>query len=337
MNATTPHPLPGNRPARHARAYWLMRPGLGEIRSEVLRSVAADQLLIRTSYSGISRGTELLVHRGMVPPRIAGQMRCPFQAGVFPGPVKYGYSAVGTVVDGPPEWLERDVFCLYPHQDLFAVPIDAVLPLPRRVPRKRAVLTASMETALNAIWDANMRRGDQVCVIGAGVIGLLTGYLAQRLYAARVTVTDIDHGKAEIAARLGLAFADDPERCAGARLIFHASGSPDGLRMAFETAGFEGKIIELSWYGTQQVTLDLGAEFHARRLMLQASQVSAVSPSRRVRWTHSRRAARALSLLGESRLDSLITGESRFADLPETMTALAEGRLSALCHRIVYD
>ncbi len=193
-----------------ARAYWVAEPGRGEIRSEPLGEPPDGKLLIRAAYSAISKGTETLVFRGRVPERMAARMRCPFQEGNFPGPVKYGYSTAGTVIAGPETWLGRAVFCLAPHQDFLTLPAGAARPLPEGLPLARAVLAANMETALNAVWDARPRRGDQVCVIGGGVVGLLAAYLARRIRGAEVDLLDIDPGKAEAATALGARFLERP-------------------------------------------------------------------------------------------------------------------------------
>ena len=114
-------------------------------------------MLVRTRYSGISRGTETLVFRGRVPPSQHALMRAPFQDGEFPGPVKYGYLSVGVVERGPEALVGRTVFCLYPHQDRYVVPATAVTPVPDEVPAARAVLAGTVETAVNALWDAAPR------------------------------------------------------------------------------------------------------------------------------------------------------------------------------------
>lgn len=105
-----------------ATAYWTTGPGQGELRAETLPPVEPGHVLVRTLASGISRGTELLVHRHAVPPQVAAAMRAPHQAGDLPGPVRYGYLAVGRVEAGPEELLGRRVFVLHPHQDRFMVP-----------------------------------------------------------------------------------------------------------------------------------------------------------------------------------------------------------------------
>jgi len=294
-------------------------------------------VLVRASYSGISRGTESLVFRGEVPSSQHDAMRAPFQDGSFPGPVKYGYSSVGVVVEGPSELRGRTVFCLYPHQDVYRVPASAVVPLPDGLPEERAVLAANMETALNAVWDARPTQSDRVIIIGAGVVGLLAAYLCAELAGSDVLVFDIDSGRAPVATALGLAFTSEPPIGVDATLIVHASGREEGLRTALQSAGFEATILELSWYGDRDVCLPLGEAFHSQRLTLKSSQVGSIPPDRRPEWTHQRRLAKALELLRDPRLDVLISGESAFEELPDTLARLSRDPAGALCHRIRYS
>ena len=153
-----------------AHQFWIQAPGHGEIVRVALPPRQDGEVLVRSLYSGISRGTESLVFRGEVPPSQAQAMRAPFQEGEFPGPVKYGYCSVGEVVEGPDTLVGHVVFCLYPHQDIYTVPATAVTPLPDGLPAGRAVLAANMETAINAVWDARIQVGDRVVVVGAGVV-----------------------------------------------------------------------------------------------------------------------------------------------------------------------
>ena len=157
--------------SERTRAFWVVEPGVGELRCEELPLPAAGEVLVRALYSAVSRGTESLVFHGRVPVSEYQRMRCPHQVGEFPGPVKYGYSSVGVVHSGSAELLGQLVFCLFPHQAAYVVPAQAVLPVPAGVPAERAVLAANMETAINAVWDAAPRLGDRVSVVGAGVVG----------------------------------------------------------------------------------------------------------------------------------------------------------------------
>ncbi|HEY8521365.1 MAG TPA: zinc-binding alcohol dehydrogenase [Gammaproteobacteria bacterium] len=319
-----------------ARAFWITAPGRGEIRAEPLPAPGPGDVVVRTLFTGVSRGTEALVWRGEVPASERERMRAPFQAGDFGGPVKYGYCNVGQVEHGPEPLRGRLVFCLYPHQTRYVVPADAVHPLPEGVPPGRAVLAANLETAVNGLWDGAPRVGDRVAVVGAGTVGCLAAWLAARIPGTEVQLVEPNPQKAEVARALGLSLVP-PERAAGeADLVIHASGSPDGLATALELAGFEAAIVELSWYGARAVPAPLGGAFHSRRLTLSSSQVGHVATAQRGRWTRRRRMALALELLRDPALDALVSGESPFEELPAVMAALAEAPGSAFCHRIAY-
>lgn len=329
------HMTPTHPPIDEARALWISRPGHAVIERQSLPPVGEGQARVRALYSGVSRGTEALVFRGQVPPGQYSRMRAPFQEGEFPGPVKYGYSSVGVVEAGPPEWVGRTVFCLYPHQDRYVVPLAALRPLPGGLPAARAVLAANLETAVNACWDAAPRVGDTIAVIGAGVVGALVAWLLSRHPGTQVQLIDVDPDRARLAEALGIAFSAPSNARDGCDLVVHASASEPGLQQALRLAGDEADVIELSWFGQRGVTLALGEDFHSRRLQLRSSQVGAVSPSRRPRWSHARRLDLALALLRAPELDALIDAESEFEDLPRTLAALA-GSAGGLCHRVRY-
>lgn len=320
-----------------AQAFWVVGTGRGEIRAERLVEPASGEVLVETSSSGVGRGTECLVFRGGVPESQYQTMRAPHQAGHFPSPLKYGYSSVGQVIAGAPDWVGRRVFCLYPHQDRYVVPETAVVSIPPEVPDQRAVLAANMETALNGLWDAGPRIGDHIAVIGCGVVGALAAFLAAGVRGTTVELIDIDRAKAPIAAALGVDFASPDQATGDADLVIHASGSGAGLRTALGLAGFEATVLELSWYGDQPVAVPLGEAFHSRRLRLISSQVGAVAPSRRARWDHRRRLQLALRLLADDRLDALLAPARPFASLPQVMSELAARSSPVMCQVIRYD
>jgi threonine dehydrogenase-like Zn-dependent dehydrogenase len=181
-----------------------------------------------------------------------------------------------------------------------------------------------------------VRVGDRVAVIGAGTVGCLAAWLASRIPGARVELADINPRRAGIAEALGVEFVNANALSADADVVIHTSGSPAGLAVALKAAGFEATIVEMSWYGTQQVSIPLGEEFHARRLTLRSSQVGTVATPQRARWDAARRMALALTLLADPVLDALITGESEFDALPEVMARLTADPGDTLCHRIRY-
>lgn len=321
---------------QEVRAFWVTAPGRGEIRTEALAIPTEDEVVVRTVYSGVSRGTEALVFGGHVPETEWQRMRAPFQVGNFPAPIKYGYASVGVVEHGPPELLGRPVFALYPHQTRYVVPAHAVHVLPDAVPPARAVLAANMETALNGLWDARPHVGDRVAVIGAGTVGCLTAWLASRIAGCRVELVDINPRRAEIAAGLGIRFANGESATRDADVVFHASGSPEGLQQSLDVAGFEATVTELSWFADKHVSLSLGGAFHARRLSVASSQVGTIPSAQRARWNTTRRMQLALSLLADPLLDLLISGESSFESLPSVMATLTTAPGDTLCHRISY-
>jgi hypothetical protein len=261
-----------------ALALWTIGPGRAELLPAEPGPLAEGALRVRALMSGISRGTESLVFHSRVPASEWERMRCPFQEGAFPYPVKYGYAMVGVVETGPQDRIGQRVFSLHPHQSLFDIPAEAAVRVPDAIPTARAVLAPQMETALNANWDAGAVEG-RVAVVGGGVIGLLTAYLAAR--TAEVTLVDINPARRALAEQLGLKFAlpaDAPQDC---NLVFHASGTGEGLDLALSLCAFEATVIELSWFGDKPVSVALGGAFHSQRLTLKASQVGSVAPSHR--------------------------------------------------------
>ncbi len=317
-------------------AFWIAAPGRGELRHEAVPAPGPQEASVRTLFSGVSRGTESLVFGGHVPAGEYERMRAPFQAGQFPGPVKYGYSNVGQVLHGPPELAGKTVFCLHPHQQQYVVPCDALYLIPDSVPAARAILAANLETALNGLWDSGAGPGDRITVIGGGSVGCLTAWLAARIPGCEVELVDHNAHRAAIAKGLGVRFAPPDGATPDADVVLHASGSAEGLSLALRLAAFEAMVVELSWYGDRPVTLALGESFHARRLTLKSSQVGSIGAARRARWSLRRRMELALSLLTEPALDVLINSEGRFEELPQTLARLSGAPADVIMHRVRY-
>ncbi|WP_179797671.1 zinc-dependent alcohol dehydrogenase [Actinomycetospora corticicola] len=308
-----------------ARTFRVLRPGESAVVDVDLPDPGPDDVVVRTRWSAISRGTELLVYRGGVPAGQAERMRAPFQVGDFPGPVTYGYLAVGVVESGPAELVGRDVFCLHPHQTRFVVPASAVSVVPDDVPAGRAVLTGTVETAVNALWDAGPRVGDRIAVVGAGMVGCSVAALLATIPGVRVELVDVDASRASVAAALGVGFAAPADALGDCDLVFHTSATSAGLARSLELLGVEGEVIEMSWYGDREVSVPLGEGFHAGRLAVRSSQVGMVSGARRARRTYADRMALALRLLADDRFEAIVTDTVPFETLPETMARLAAG------------
>jgi len=313
-------------------------PGRADIRIAELPPVGDGQAEVRTLWSAVSRGTERLVFTGAVSPGEWARMRCPLQEGDFPFPVKYGYAAVGIVDDGPEALRGRSVFVLHPHQDRFVCDVSWLTPLPETLPVRRAVLAANMETALNALWDAGAGPGDRIVVVGAGIVGLLVTWLAARLPGAEVTAVDRLEARRPLVEAFGARFSTGEALPRDADIVFHTSASEAGLRTALSCCeeAMEATIVELSWYGSRDVMIPLGAVFHSQRLKILSSQVGKVAASRRERWPYARRLAKAIELLADDRLDALLGEDTAFDALPAALPGVMAPEATALTAVVRY-
>lgn len=323
-----------------ATSWWTVGPGWGEFRSEPLPEPGDGQAAVRTLWTGISRGTESLIARGSVPASERERMRAPFQDGDFPFPVKYGYLNVGVVESGPGALQGRTVFSLFPHQSRFVAPIEALVPVPAQVPARRAVLAGAVETAINVLWDAAPAVGDRVVIVGAGMIGCAVARLAAGIPGSEVTVVDVDPSKRAVVEGLGARFAlvreagHAADGAPVADVVIEASGNGAGLQYALGVAPTDGEVVVASWYGGRTVALELGGDFHARRLTIRSSQVGAVASSRRSRRTTKERLMLALTLLEDPAFERLLGATSSWRRLPEITAALADGTAGELCETI---
>lgn len=311
---------------------------------------------VDATHSAISRGTERLVRAGLVPAGVAQAMRAPFQAGDFGGEVKYGYLSVGVISQRGPALpttepalalrrrigsrpdlgVGRRVFCHYPHQDRYVVPQSALTAVPDEVPSARATLAGTVETAINIVWDARPRWGDRVAVVGAGLVGACVAILLHRMRLHDLVIVDPDPTTHTLAAPLGARW-QHPEAGGGeVDLVIHCSGRQEGLHRGLAMLDTEGDFIEASWFGQQCPTAPLGADFHAKRLSIRASQVSEVAATNRSRRSREDRLALALEELRDPLYDMLITGRTRFADLPATMARLDDPGTGRWCHVVDY-
>jgi NADPH:quinone reductase-like Zn-dependent oxidoreductase len=322
---------------QQAQALWYVAPGRAEVRSEPVAPPADGQVRLRAVASALSRGTERLIFSGRVPESEYERMRAPFMSGAFPFPVKYGYAMVGRVEDGPADLNGRLCFALYPHQTVFNLAAENIIPLPDGLAPERAVLAANMETALNALWDGQPAPADRIAIVGAGVLGLLVARLCARIPGTEVTVVDVNPGRAGIAQALGARFAAPDAAGDGCDIVIHTSASAAGLATALRLAGDEATVLELSWYGAGTVSVPLGDVFHSRRLKLVSSQVGKVSGGHRPRWSYRRRLTAALELLQDPSLDALIAPPVAFSDLPAKLPEILNPESGVLCQLIRYS
>ena len=320
-----------NQPVR-TRAYWVVSKGRGELRpADLPAKPAAGHSRIATDFTGVSPGTERLVGLGRVPQACRESMACAYMEGDFDLPVKYGYTLVGTCVNGVHEG--RRVFLMHPHQSLVDVDEGQLTLLPEDVPSHRAVLLPNLETALNAVWDAELAPGEEALVVGAGSVGLLVAFVLQRLRGCAPVLVEVDEERRRLAG--GLPWVSGvcaPDACepGAAQVCFHTSGSPLGLETSLATIGFEGRVIELSWFGDRPVQLDLGGRFFTQRQRIIASQVAHVANSHRATHAKAQRRQAVLELLSVDDLELLLDDPLPFEELPDLMHDLYRGRARGL-------
>lgn len=300
---------------------------------------AEGQVLVRTLYSGISGGTELLAYRGEIEPSLPLDETLGALSGTFAYPFSFGYSAVGRVEDSRASISPGSlVFAFHPHQDRFVVDAEAVIPLDGHEPRS-ATLLPLLETALQVCLDAAPRYGDDVVVTGLGPVGILSAALLS-LAGARVIGAEPLPARREAASRFGV-HSIPPAQLEkavleatagrGARLFVETSGNPSALVDALPLLAHEGVALVVSWYGTKTVPLPLGAEFHRRRLQLRSSQVSTIPAELAARWDVPRRRDEARALLRRLPVEVLATHDFEFERASDAYDALDRG-LPELIH-----
>ena len=316
-----------------ANALWHTSPTTSMLRKAVQTTESA-YCTVQSLYSLVSTGTERLVAMGNVPISLHSTMKVPYQEGNFTFPIKYGYSLVGRVTHGPAEWRNTLVHILHPHQDVCTVRPADLFPVPEAVPPLRATLASNLETALTALWDANVAVGDRVLVVGFGMIGALVARLLQMMPAVSLLIHETDTERAAVAQRMGFTLASLPKD--DFDTAFHCSSSETGLQTSIESVGFEGKVIELSWYGTRSVSVHLGGSFHQQRKQLISSQVSSLPAHRRARWNFQRRKEVVFELLKSDRFDQHITETVSFEHLPSLFDRIRQGDRSALGWGVEY-
>lgn len=308
-------------------AVWFPTPRRVELRGDPSVPLGPRDIRVSAIASGISAGSELLVFRGEVPPELTPDL--PTIGGDFGFPVKFGYASVGRVVEAGGQvdrrLLDQVVFVHHPHQDEYVVDADAAVPLPDGLAPELGVFTANLETAVTVVLDARPRLGEAVLVTGQGVVGLLITHLLRRIGVRPLITVDRYARRREASIAAGAERALDPDEEVegivreltdgrGVDVAIEASGNPAALQSCIGAAAFSGTVVVSSWYGVRQVGLDLGADFHRRRIRLVSSQVSTLDPELSGRWDRARRLQLVAELLCQLPLASLISHRFAFAD-----------------------
>jgi threonine dehydrogenase-like Zn-dependent dehydrogenase len=277
----------------------------------VAEELRPGQVRVRTTFSGISAGTELTAYRGTNPYLVSewdDEARL-FTDRTGTSPIYplegWGYSEVGEVTEaaatGGPSPLVGDlVWGIWGHRS--EVCLDAAVAarhvLPRGVPAEVGSFARVGSVALNAVLAAQCGIGSTVVVLGQGVIGLLATAFAVR-NGCRVIAVDGIERRQQQALRYGAAQALPPGHDVarhvrdltfnrGADAVIELSGSYAALHEATRIAGPEGRVVAAGFYQGAAQELRLGEEFHHNRVSILPSQIGAVPPHLSPRWTVER-------------------------------------------------
>jgi len=323
---------------------WFTAPYAVEYRELELGEPGPDEILVRSLYSGISAGTEMLAYRGQLPrDQALDSSMAALENQSTAYPLQYGYANVGRVeaVGRQVEkgMMGRNVFALQPHATHYLARAEAVVQLPERIDPETAIFLANLETAVNLVLDAKPALGEKVVILGQGVVGLLVSAILARFPLSGSYALEPVPLRRATAAKLGATRVIDPNSekemtslkstldatlGQGADLVLELSGSPAALNLALDLCAYTGRIIVGSWYGNKAVTLDLGGRFHRERINIISSQVSTINPELTGRWDRARRFATALELIGSIKPQQLITHRMEFASAHEAYQLLDE-------------
>lgn len=320
-----------------AKSLWHQSASASEILLEYLPAPAPGQLVIQSLFSLISQGTEKTVALQRVPHALYSDMAVPYMAGTFDLPIKYGYSVVGQVITAG-KHLDKYVHLLHPHQDFCVVnEADCFFFDVKKVPARRAVLASNLETAVNAIWDAQVMLGDRILITGFGMIGCLLAMVLQSKGFEKVVVYEKDLTRCKLAESMGITLYLPEQNTEPFDVAFNCSASEQALQLCIDQTGMESKIIELSWYGNQSQNLHLGARFHYQRKHILSSQVSNIPAHQKSRWDFQRRKVLVFDLLENNKFDQCLDHEIALEEAPEFFNLVREGKTKALGTVIKYS
>ena len=299
-----------------AQTLWHIDPSSSQLISEAIDEVHGK--LLEARYSMISTGTELLVAGGKVPPSMQEKMKVPHMKGSFAFPLSYGYSCIAADEHG------NSYHLMHPHSSKMVVPAEELFPLANKAPQSRYALISNMETVVNAIWDAGLSKDDRIAIIGAGNIGGMLALVLREIHGLEADIEDQNPERIGLLQQLGFNLQLHGQYTK----VFHTSSTSRGLQKAIEIADLDGQIIELSWYGTKEIHLALGENFHYNRIAIKASQVSHIPPQMAEQYNFTSRKIYCATLIEQiDTLDQLV-GLIPFSEAVGFFDRLRQGLLS---------
>jgi len=314
------------------------------VREEPIPDPEAGEVRVATELSAISPGTELLVYRGEVSPEMAADETIDALDGCLSYPLQYGYAAVGRVTavgeNVDESWLGRQVFAFNPHESHFTAAPETLVPT--TLDPVQALFIPNVEAAVNFVMDARPRIGARVIVSGQGPVGLLTTAVLAEFPLAELLTVDPCEKRRSLSEAFGADRSVAPEQLGeatdwSADITFELSGNPAALDDAIDVTGYSGQVIVGSWYGTKEVSLDLGKSYHRSHIRVRSSQVSRIDPDHADRWDKERRLDVVRSWLSETDLSELLTHEIDIDRAADAYQLLDERADEAVQVAFTYD
>src|SRR5687768_8243381 len=278
------------RPLVEGRAIVWAEAGRVDLTPVEVPLATRGEVTILTAVSIVSPGTERAYY-----------LRLPNARPTFP--YFPGYSLAGTAVavgPGVTHVSEGDVVAAIRvrHASVATLRADRVFRVPDGVEVVDAAFAYLGVIAGGAVARADVVPGEPVCVVGAGVVGLLCQRLAAAAGAGPATVVARSRRREQAAAAGGASFAlADAVGEDIAALVFEASGDPAALALAARLASPGGRIVLVgSPRGVGELPLE---ELTRKRLRLVGTHVENLSPlsARTGRDLYAEQARRFLEVL----------------------------------------
>jgi threonine dehydrogenase-like Zn-dependent dehydrogenase len=288
-------------------------------------ALAADEVRIKTLYSGISAGTELTAYRGSNPylnkkwdaeKRV---FRTDEKSWSYPMPA-FGYEEVGEIIELGSAVkdlsLGEVIFGAWGHKSSHVAKAEwaKVRLIPKGLEPVAGIFAQIGSIALNGVLDADIHIGETVAIFGQGVPGLMMTQLAKANGAEVIAIDRLDsrleHAKACGADHVingsnvdAAQVVKDLTDGRGADVSIEITGIYAALHEAIRATAYNSRVVVCGFFQGDGKGLFLGEEFHHNRVDLVCSQISGVSPKLDHRWNRTRLDHTIMKLQAQKKVD----------------------------------
>lgn len=334
---------------------YFTKPHAVQVVEEPIPTPEHNEVLVKNVVSGISAGTEMLCYKGLIPEDLSLDDTISSLQHKITYPFKYGYSSVGKIVDVGNSHLnylrDKSVFVFNPHESYFCAKEEQLVLLPDHLSDQDALFIPNMETAINLLLDGSPLLGENVVVLGLGVVGLLTTALLQQFPLSALIGVDLLQNRRHLGLEVGanLAFDNQPDlqsrlenqlqhlKHRDIDLVYELTGNPEALNSAISLVGYEGRIVLGSWYGKKPCQINLGGKFHRNRIKIIASQVSSLASKLQGRWTKDRRFDVAFDMLEKIKPTRFVSHQFHITEADKAYHLLATAPQDSLFVTLTYE